>query len=129
MRGTDRRPAGPSGSEAGSPGGSGPLAGSDRVSGGPIDDPAMADRANPRWDDATAPRPDAQSPTNPDGSPNVMPGEHVELPMPDAPERKLGTTQDQAARALEPEVGRDNIREGRGGGAPNPALAEGGEGG
>jgi hypothetical protein len=89
----------------------------------------MADRANPRWDDATAPRPDAQSPTNPDGSPNVMPGEHVELLMPDAPERKLGTTQDQAVRALEPVVGRDNIREGRGGGAPNPALAEGGEGG
>ncbi len=29
---------------------------------------------------------------------------------------------------MDPEVGRDNIREGRGGGAPNPALAEGGDG-
>jgi hypothetical protein len=30
---------------------------------------------------------------------------------------------------MHPEVGPDNIREGRGGGAPNPALAEGGESG
>jgi hypothetical protein len=58
-----------------------------------------------------------------------MPGEHVVVPTPDATERDLGTAQDQAARVSEPDVGRDNIREGRGGGAPNPALAEGGEAG
>jgi hypothetical protein len=94
-----------------------------------MDDPAMADRANPRWDDPSAPRPDAQPSANPDGTPNVMPADDVTVPMPDPTERHLGTDQDQAARALEPDVGSDNIIEGRGGGAPNPALAEGGEAG
>jgi hypothetical protein len=113
---------------SGRSGGVGPLAGSD-LTGRPIDDPAMADRANPRWDDPSAPRPDAQSAANPDGTPNVMPADDVILPVPDATERELGTTQDQAARPLEPEVGRNTIAEGRGGGTPNPALAEGGEAG
>ena len=40
--------------------GSGPLADRDIVTGGPIDDPATADRNNPRWaEDPTAPSPDA----------------------------------------------------------------------
>lgn len=104
------------------PRGSGPLADSEPT-GGPIDDPTMADRANPRWDDPTAPQPDAQPSANEDGSPNVM------------PPATLGTTfgeadpAEQAARPLEgrDEPGSDNIREGRGGGTPNPALAEGGD--
>lgn len=109
------------------PEGDGPLAGSEPT-GRPIDDPALADRANPRWDEPTSPQPDAQPLGNPDGSPNVMPADDVHLPMPDAGERREGTLQDQAARSLDPDAGSDNIREGRGGGAANPALAEGGSG-
>jgi hypothetical protein len=106
--------------------------------GGPIDDPALADRANPRWDDPTAPQPDAQPLTNEDGTPNVMPPETVPAPaqalagsvaagMASSEERI--PPEDQAARMLEgrDEPGSDNIREGRGGGTPNPALAEGGD--
>jgi hypothetical protein len=82
------------------PRGRGPLAGTE-PQGGPIDDPALADRANPRWDDPTTPEPDAPP---------------------------LGS--DQAARPLSgrAEPGTDNILEGRGGGTPNPSLAEGGSG-
>lgn len=89
----------------------------------------MADRANPRWDEPTSPKPDAQSLANPDGTPNVMPPEAPEAPMPSLEEQRHGTPQDQAARILEPEPGRDTIREGRGGGAPNPEAAEGGDNG
>ncbi len=59
------------------PRGEGPLAGAEPVSGQPIDDPALADRANPRWDDPTSPQPDAQPLGNADGTPNVMPAERV----------------------------------------------------
>ena len=81
--------------------GTGPLAGVE-PEGGPIDDPSTADRANPRWEDPTRPEPDAP----PLGRP------------------------DQAAQPLSgrAEPGSDNIREGRGGGGPNPSLAEGGSG-
>jgi hypothetical protein len=105
------------------------LAGDGPATGKPIEDPAVADRANPRWDETTAQRPGAQSLANPDGSSNVLPPKDPQVPMPPPEERSRGTAQDQAARPLDPEVGRDNIREGRGGGAPNPALAEGGDNG
>ena len=118
----------------GEPRGSGPLADNEPETGRPIDDPALADKANPRWQDPTSPRPDAQPLSNPDGSPNVMPpeesmqapgagpGESMDLPR--------GTDEDPAARSLDPDGGgRDNLREGEGGGASNPALAEGGESG
>ena len=49
--------------------------------------------------------------------------------MPTPEERAHGTAEDQAARPIDPDVGRENIREGRGGGTPNPALAEGGDSG
>jgi hypothetical protein len=113
------------------PRGTGPLAGSEPT-GGPIDDPALADRANPRWSDPTTPEPDAQPIAHPDGTPNVLPPRSLEEPgavpsmtsTADEPE-------DQAAQPLSgrAEPGSDNIREGRGGGAANPSLAEGGEGG
>jgi hypothetical protein len=109
------------------PVGSGPLSDAEPETGRPIDDPTLADRANPRWEDPASPRPDAQPLANPDGSPNVLPSSQP----PRGADRGLGqgTLQDQAARVMHPEVGPDNIREGRGGGAPNPALAEGGESG
>jgi hypothetical protein len=110
----------------GPPTGHGPMADDEPV-GRPIDDPALADRANPRWDDPTSPRPDAQPLAGPGGTPNVMPSDDVAMPHQDP--RAAGTPQDQAARPIEPDVGRDTIRAGLGGGAPNPALAEGGEGG
>jgi hypothetical protein len=111
------------------PTGAGPLAGSEPDTGRPIDDPALADRANPRWDDPTSPTPDAQPLANPDGTPNVMPAGHVEEPIPAPGDLEKGTAQDQAARPIEGELGRDTIRQGLGGGTPNPALAEGGEAG
>ena len=120
------------------PGGAGPLAGAEPDTGRPIDDPALADRANPRWDDPSEPRPDAeplgeapgaQPLANPDGTPNVMPAGHVEMPIPEPGELEAGTPQDQAARPIESEIGRDTIRQGLGGGTANPALAEGGEAG
>lgn len=109
--------------------GAGPLSDAEPVAGKPIEDPALADRANPRWDEREPSAAGAQPLANPDGSPNVMPPEEPHVPMPPPEERRRGTREDQAARPLEPEVGRDNIREGRGGGTPNPALAEGGENG
>ena len=112
--------------EEGSPRGFGPLAGAEPT-GKPIDDPAMADRANPRWEEPTSPAPDAQPLANPDGSPNVMPPEEPWVPMPPPEELARGTREDQAARPIDSEVGRDNIREGRGGGTSNPALSEGGD--
>jgi hypothetical protein len=111
------------------PRGEGPLAGTEPVTGQPIDDPALADHANPRWDDPTSPQPDAQPLGNADGTPNVMPPERVDVPAATPHEREQGTDQDQAARPLDADVGRDNIREGRGGGTPNPAMAEGGDSG
>lgn len=113
------------------PTGSGPLAGSEPDVGRPIDDPTLADRANPRWDDPAAPHvDDAQPSTNPDGSPNVMPTEDPGVGSPSQERRSSGTDEDQAAGVIgSDEPGRDNIREGRGGGAANPALAEGGDNG
>jgi hypothetical protein len=124
-----------------SPLSSGPLAGSEPDTGRPIDDPSLADRATTRWQDAPgteagpasqqapAAAPDAQPLANPDGSPNVMPSASVETPMSDPEQRRHGTPQDQAARPIGSDVGRDNIKAGRGGGAQNPALAEGGDNG
>ena len=108
------------------PRGSGPLAG-EEPTGGPIDDPALADRANPRWDDPTSPQPDAQPLARPDGTPNVLPPHAADEPLPRVPG---GEPQDQGARDMEDraEPGSDNILQGRGGGASNPSLAEGGEG-
>ena len=110
------------------PRGSGPLAG-DIVTGGPIDDPATADRANPRWADPTSPSPDAQPLASRHGSPDVLP------PPPPGHDPMAGgapggTPQDQAAQPLvgQLEEGRDNIREGRGDTQSTPALAEGGDG-
>ncbi len=111
------------------PAGSGPLADAEPDEGRPLEDPVLADRSNPRWGGEGPARRPAQSLANPDGTPNVMPPAEPEVPMPPPEERAQGTPQDQAARTLDSEVGRDNIREGRGGGAANPALAEGGEGG
>jgi hypothetical protein len=110
-------------------GGRGPLADAEPDTGRPIDDPVLADRSNPRWDDPTAPQPDAQPLAGPDGTPNVMPTGHVESLIPDPGDAVGGTAQDQAAQQLESEIGRDTNRQGLGGGAPNPALAEGGEAG
>lgn len=118
------------------PTGGGPLADLPGAADRPIDDPSLADRANPRWDDddPATPEPEleAQPLANRDGSSNVMPPKA----MPDDPGALLegpdegGTPQDQAARPLTPDgAGRDNIREGLGGGAANPALAEGGDSG
>jgi hypothetical protein len=108
--------------------GRGPLADAEPVTGRPLDDPALGDRSNPRWGGSGRPA-GAQSLANPDGTSNVMPPDRVELQMPTPERRGPGTAQDQAAGSFEPEVGTDNIRAGRGGGAANPALAEGGEGG
>lgn len=116
-------------SEPGLPRGEGPLTGGEPVGGQPIDDPALADRTNPRWDDPASPKLDAQTLANPDGTSNVMPADQIDVPVATPNERERGTDQDQAARPLDPDVGRDNIREGRGGGTPNPAMAEGGESG
>jgi hypothetical protein len=114
------------------PRGSGPLAG-DIVTGGPIDDPATADQANPRWADPTSPSPDAEPLSAPGDADIPQP------PLPDGPpgvggapgDAQGGTPQDQAAQPLlgQLEVGRDNIREGRGDTQSNPALAEGGDNG
>ncbi|MFN8619912.1 MAG: hypothetical protein U0869_04065 [Chloroflexota bacterium] len=125
--------------------GSGPLADRDIVTGGPIDDPAMADRNNPRWaEDPSAAAPDATPLGGPgDTGTDVEPPATIpQLPgdLPDPQGDPLagpdtfaatGTPQDQAAQPLEGEldVGRDNIREGRGDVVPNPALAEGGDNG
>lgn len=111
------------------PTGTGPLADAEPDTGRPIDDPVLADRANPRWSDPSSPHPDAQPLANPDGTPNVMPSGHADMPIPEPSELEGGTAQDQAARAIEGEIGRDTIRQGLGGGAANPALAEGGEAG
>lgn len=112
------------------PFGKGPLAGSLPDSERPIDDPALADRADPRWDDPTSPRPDAQPLVNPEGSPNVLPPREMDpAPMRLPGDPDLGTGEDQAARPLADDVGADNLRAGRGGGAANPALAEGGDSG
>ena len=111
--------------------GSGPLADRDIVTGGPIDDPATTDRNNPAWaPDPTAPAPDVQPLTNPDGSTDVLPPETSPEPRSEAPDAQ-GTPQDQAAQPLagQLDVGRDNIREGRGDTLANPALAEGGDNG
>jgi hypothetical protein len=113
------------------PTGSGPLADSEPDVGRPIDDPTLADRSNPRWDDPAAPHvdDDAQPSTNPDGSPNVMPTEDPDIGVP-VGDTGSGTDEDQAARTVgTDQPGRDNIREGRGGGTANPALAEGGDNG
>lgn len=112
-----------------SPRGAGPLAADAPATSRPIEDPAVADKANPRWEDETSTRPGAQSLANPDGTSNVLPPKDPQVPMPPPEARSSGTPQDQAARSLDPEIGRDNIREGRGGGTPNPALAEGGDSG
>ena len=111
------------------PRGSGPLAGNEPT-GGPIDDPALADRANPRWADPTSPEPDAQPLGQPDGTPNVLPQGSADEHMPKAPPGMNDKPQDQGARDLDDraEPGSDNILTGRGGGSPNPSLAEGGEG-
>lgn len=111
------------------PRGEGPFVANGPATSRPIEDPAMADRANPRWGPRESRRPGAQSLANPDGTSNVLPPKHPQVPMPPPEERSSGTFQDQAARPLGSEVGRDNIREGRGGGTPNPALAEGGDNG
>lgn len=113
------------------PVGKGPLAGSEPDIGRPIDDPALADRANPRWNDPSTPHVDgdAQPTTNPDGSPNMMPPQDPETPIPGPTDSIVGTEEDQAARHIEDDDGRDNIRQGLGGGAANPALAEGGDNG
>lgn len=105
--------------------GHGPLA--DTPVGGPIDDPALTDRANPRWD-GTTPEPDAQPLRNADGSPDTMPPRSPQRPE-DHPAHDRLT--DAAARPLsgDDEVGRDNIAEGKGGEVSNPALAEGGDSG
>jgi hypothetical protein len=59
----------------------------------------------------------------------VMPAGQVDVPVATPQERERGTEQDQAAQPLDADVGSDNIREGRGGGAANPAMAEGGDSG
>lgn len=110
------------------PSGEGPLAGSEPATGRPIEDPAMADRANPRWDDPSSGEPDAFPGDEADGVARA-PGDPTSGPMTAADDASAGTPEDQAARPIEPDVGRDNLREGKGGGTANPALAEGGEGG
>lgn len=109
------------------PRGRGPLAGAEPATGKPMDDPALADTANPRWQEPGSPKPDAQSLANPDGSSNVLPPEEPWVPMPSPEEREHGTREDQAARPIDPEAGSDNVREGRNGGTSNPALSEGGD--
>jgi len=109
--------------------GRGPLADAEPNEARPLEDPVLADRSNPRWGGEGPGRRPVQSLANPDGTPNVMPPAEPQVPMPPPEERAQGTAQDQGARTLDPEVGRDNIREGRGGGAANPALAEGGDSG
>lgn len=113
--------------------GSGPLADPGAVTGGPIDDPSLADRNNPRWGEggeATMPMPDAP----PIGGPAAEGGAGSGAPAPrsaGAVIEETGTPQDQAAQPLEGllESGTDNIIEGRGDVQSNPALAEGGENG
>jgi hypothetical protein len=100
----------------------------DVVVGGPIDDPATVARGGGvTGPDPTDPTPDAQPLTNPDGSPDVLPPERS-LPLPDVDPRGIGTRQDPNAQELpgDEEAGANNILEGRGGGQPNPSLAEGG---
>ena len=124
------------------PTGSGPLADRDIITGGPIDDPTLADRANPRWDDPTSPAPDALTPGRPgaggDGgaprAPQPSPdpqGDTLSGPSATGSGAAMGTPQDQAAQELEGQlqVGTDNIREGRGDTVSNPAMAEGGDNG
>lgn len=123
---SDRPQHRPKGEASGTRPGEGPLVGAEPAHRS-LEDPVLADRSNPRWDGG-GPGP-AQSLANPDGTPNVMPPRTVELPSLPADGLGRGTPQDQAARMAEPEVGRDNIRQGRGGGAANPTLAEGGDSG
>ena len=80
------------------PRGEGPLA--EVPMGGPIDDPAMADRANPRWDDPTSPEPDAQPLTGPGGTPNVLPQTPASA-RPPIPGAQVDELEDQAARDLD----------------------------
>ena len=112
--------------------GSGPLADPGTVIGGPIDDPSLADRNNPRWstaDDATLPTPDAPPLGDGPGTSDV--GSDLAPRSAGAAGDETGTPQDQAAQPLEGllETGTDNIREGRGDVQSNPALAEGGDNG
>jgi hypothetical protein len=107
---------------------SGPLADAEPATERPLEDPTLADHANPRWGDEPLDHRRSQSLVNPDGTSNVLPSSEPPTP-PTQDDLARGTPQDQAARAAEPDVGRDNIREGRGGGTTNPALAEGGDNG
>lgn len=106
----------------GVPGSPGPLADPGTVTGGPIDDPALTDRNNPRWSEGQAGSGEA---AGSGGSPSVAPRSAGAL------DEETGTPQDQAAQPLEGllETGTDNIREGRGDVQSNPALAEGGDNG
>ena len=110
---------------AGRPVGTGPLADPGIITGGPIDDPSLADHANPRWNDPTSSAPDAD-PVGGAGAGGGASGGSLDP----APGGHDGTPQDQAAQELEGQlqVGTDNIREGRGDGTSNPAMAEGGDG-
>jgi len=95
----------------------------------PSEDPVRVERSQEATEGGESGDRRGQSMENPDGTSNVLPPEDPEVPMPPPEERELGTAEDPAARPLEAEAGRDNIREGRGGGTANPSLAEGGEGG
>lgn len=112
--------------------GSGPLADPGAVTGGPIDDPTLADRNNPRWSEggeATMPMPDAP-PIGGPGAGGGMEGGPAPRSA-GAVVEEAGTPQDQAAQPLDGllESGTDNILEGRGDVQANPALAEGGDNG
>lgn len=111
----------------GVPGSPGPLADPGTVTGGPIDDPALADRNNPRWSEGATGSDGAGSGDASDSgsSPSVAPRSAGAL------DEETGTPQDQAAQPLEGllETGTDNIRHGRGDVQSNPALAEGGDNG
>lgn len=115
--------------------GSGPLADPGTVTGGPIDDPTLADRNNPRWSEggeATMPMPDAPPIGGPGADDDGAAGSGVPAPRSaGAVAEETGTSQDQAAQPLDGllESGTDNIVEGRGAVQSNPALAEGGDNG
>jgi hypothetical protein len=99
--------------------------------GGPIDDPSTVQRGvSVTGPSPTDSLPDAQPLTNPDGSPDVLPPERF-VPGPGSDPAGVGTRQDPNAQELPGDevAGPDNIREGRGGGQPNPSLAEGGDSG
>lgn len=93
----------------------------------PSEDPVRVERSEGSAADEGGRR--GQPLANADGTPNVMPPDEIEVPVAPPEERDLGTDEDPAARPLDAEPGSDNLREGRGGGTANPALAEGGEGG